>query len=52
MHYYGFFRKSFNHTDASRGYIDLFLKAQKEGLGHFFTDKDLLIGCQVNICNN
>lgn len=42
-----YFRATFDEANPARGYIDLFLKAQKEGQGEFFTNKDLLIGCQV-----
>ncbi len=42
------FHSSRSTFDASnpRGYIDLFFKAQEDKQGHFFTDQDLLIGCQ------
>nr|AKH03505.1 cytochrome P450 3038C1 [Paracyclopina nana] len=39
-------KATFDESNPPRGYIDLFLKAQKEGQGEFFTNKDLLIGCQ------
>ena len=41
-----YYRRSIDKNNP-RGYIDLFLTAQQDGQGHFFTDKDLLIGCQV-----
>lgn len=38
-------RATFDQSNI-RGYIDLFLQAQEEKQGHYFTDQDLLIGCQ------
>lgn len=46
---YFFFRATFDEANAPRGYIDLFIKAQREGQGEYFTNKDLLIGCQVKL---
>ena len=43
-------RSSFDST-SPRGYIDLFLKAQEDKQGNYFTDQDLLIGCQVKNTN-
>ena len=44
-----YFLRSTYDASSPRGYIDLFIKAQDENLGNFFTNQDLLIGCQVSL---
>ena len=43
-----YYRSTYD-ASSPRGYIDLFIKAQDENLGKFFTNQDLLIGCQVSL---
>jgi hypothetical protein len=40
-------RATYDVASQPRGYIDLFLQAQEDGRGQFFTNQDLVIGCQV-----
>ena len=42
------FRSTYDAA-TPRGYIDLFIKAQEGGQGEYFTNQDLLTGCQVRL---
>lgn len=44
---YAFWFRSTFDPEHTRGYIDKFLVEQTEQRGKYFTDKDLVINCQV-----